>query len=73
MIKAIQYSITMIQDEARQLVETGTISRYQPIYALCQFIPAREWVRVESELERCDFLLRDQIGDLVGCESWQND
>jgi hypothetical protein len=73
MIQTVQYSMSMLQDEARQLVEKGAISRHQPIYTLCQFIPPREWVWVESELESCDFLLRDCIGDLVGCETWEND
>jgi hypothetical protein len=63
----------MIQDEARQLIDQGTIDRHQPIYTLCQYIPAREWVCVECELERCDYLLRDQIGDLIACENWDND
>ena len=67
------YSINMIQDEVRHLVEKGTISRQQPIYILCQYIPAREWVCVESELEKCDYLLRDRIGDLIGSETWDND
>ena len=67
------YSLNVIQDEARRLVERGMIGRQQPIYTLCQFIPAREWVCVESELEKCDFLLRDRIGDLIGREEWDND
>ncbi len=70
---SLRYSIDVLQDEARQLVEKGTISRQQPIYVLCQYIPAREWVCIESELERCDFLLRDRIGDLIGAEEWDND
>ena len=69
----VRYSINMIQDEARQLVEQGVVSRHQPIYVLCQFIPPREWMCVECELERCDYLLRDQIGDLISCETWDND
>jgi hypothetical protein len=67
------YSIKMIQDEARHLVEVGTVSRHQPIYTLCQYIPAREWVCVECELEKCDYLLRDQIGDLIPSQDWDND
>jgi hypothetical protein len=67
------YSLNMIKDEVRQLVETGTVSRQQPIYVLCQYIPAREWVCVECELERSDFLLRDQIGDLMSSECWDSD
>jgi len=67
------YSLNMIKDEVRQLVETGTVSRQQPIYVLCQYIPAHEWVCVECELERSDFLLRDQIGDLMSSECWDSD
>jgi hypothetical protein len=72
-IPSIRYSIDVIQDEARQLVERGIVSRQQPIYVLCQYIPAREWVCIEGELERCNFLLRDRIGDLMGSEEWDND
>jgi uncharacterized protein YqgQ len=70
---SIKYSIEVIQYEARHLVEKGILSRHQPIYVLCQYIPAREWVCVECELERCNFLLRDRIGDLMGAEEWDND
>lgn len=73
MIQSIQYSINFIRDEARQLVQKGVVSRNQPIYALCKFIPAREWAFVECELEKCNFLLRDRIGDLMGREDWEND
>jgi hypothetical protein len=67
------YSLDVIQDEARRLVHKGVVSRQQPIYTLCQYIPAREWVCIECELEKCDFLLRDRIGDLIGREEWEND
>lgn len=70
---SIRYSIDVIQDEARNLVEKGIISRQQPIYVLCQYIPAREWVCIECELERCNFLLRDRIADLMSSEEWDND
>ncbi len=73
MLQSIQYSLTVIQDEARQLVQEGQVSRHQPIYILCQYIPAREWACIECELERCNFLLRDRIGDLMGYEDWEND
>ncbi|MCW6035540.1 DUF4327 family protein [Spirulina subsalsa FACHB-351] len=69
----IRYSIDLLQEEARQLVDQGYVSRQQPIYVLCQYIPAREWVGVEYELEQCDYLLRDRIGDLIGAEKWEND
>jgi uncharacterized protein YqgQ len=68
-----RYSIDMIRDETRQLVDKGLISRQQPLYVLCQYIPAREWVCVECELEKCEFLLRDRVGDLIGNEEWEND
>ena len=73
MLQSLQFSIDAINDEARQLVEKGVVSRQQPIYVLCNYIPAREWAFVECELERCDFLLRDRIGDLMGQEEWEND
>jgi hypothetical protein len=73
MIQSIQYSMGLIKDEARQLVQTGTVNRNQPIYVLCQYIPAREWACVEGVLEKNDFLLRDRIGDLLGREDWEND
>lgn len=72
-LPSIQYSLDVIQDEARQLVQRGVISRQQPIYTLCQYIPHREWGCIECELEKCDFLLRDRIGDLIGSEEWDND
>lgn len=72
-ISTVQYSIDVLQDEARHLVEKGVVSRQQPIYVLCQYIPARDWVCVECELERCNFLLRDRIADLMGSEVWDND
>ena len=69
----LHYSIDTIKDEARQMVEQGIITRNQPIYVLCEFLPAREWLNIECELERCDYLLRDRIGDLIGAEKWNND
>ncbi len=73
MLQSVQFSINVLQDEARQLVQKGVVSRNQPIYALCRYIPAREWACVECELEQFDFLLRDRIGDLLGQEEWDND
>ncbi|MGF1479574.1 MAG: DUF4327 family protein [Cyanophyceae cyanobacterium] len=70
---SVCYSLESLKDEVRQLLEQGTVSRHQPLYVLCQYIPPREWVEVEYELERGDYLLRDQIGDLVTAEDWKND
>lgn len=68
-----QYSIAMLRDEARQLVERGMVSQQQPIFTLCNHISAREWPYVELELERNDFLLRDRLIDLIGQEQWSED
>lgn len=68
-----RYSIETLRDEARHLLETGILNRQQSIHALCKYIPAREWGNLECELERCDYLLRDPIGDLVICDKWEND
>ena len=73
MLQSVRYSINAIQDEARELVNRGLISRKQPSYVLCKYIPAREWACIESELEKSDFLLRDRISDLLGQEEWEND
>ena len=68
-----QYSLNVLQDEAREFVQRGVLSRQQPIYVLCKYIPAREWNYVECELEENGYLLRDRIGDLLGRETWDND
>ncbi len=73
MVQSLQYSLELVQEEARCLVEKGVISRQQPIYTLCQFVPVREWPMIEAELERCDFMLRDRIADLLPGECWDND
>ncbi len=68
-----RYSIAVIRDEVRQLVQQGMIRRNQSIHALCQYIPEQEWKSVELELEANDFLLRDRIADLIPNERWDND
>lgn len=73
MLQSLHYTLDIIRDEARQLVQKGAIDRQQPIYTLCRYIPAREWTLVEEELESEGFLLRDRISDLMGREDWDND
>ncbi|MBE9008516.1 DUF4327 family protein [Fortiea sp. LEGE XX443] len=70
---AVKYDIELIKEEARQLVRKGLISRQRPIYALCKYIPEREWTAFELELEKNEFLLRDRIIDLLGSENWEED
>lgn len=69
----VRYSIQDIRDEALQLVQKGLLHCQQPIYTLCQYIPAREWPAVECELERHDYLLRDRLIDLFAKEVWFTD
>jgi hypothetical protein len=73
MMQTITYTIELIKEEARALVRKGVLGRQQPIYTICQFIPAREWDWVELELERNGFLLRDHIIDLLQPERWDED
>jgi uncharacterized protein YqgQ len=70
---AVKYDIEIIKEEARQLVKKGLISRQMPIYALCKYIPERDWGFFEIELENNEFLLRDRIIDLLGSEHWEED
>lgn len=67
------YCVAVIREEALQLVQKGMISRQQRIYSLWKYISVREWILVERELEKSNFLLRDRIGDLIGWERWEND
>jgi len=69
----LTYSIDLIKDEARHLVENGTLNCHQPISSICRFFPARERVQIEKELELNQFLLRDQLIDLVNDPYWDND
>jgi hypothetical protein len=68
-----QFSIEMLREEVLYLLACGAIHRQQPLYILCQYIPAREWGAIEDELEKQGYLLRDPISDLIGAEVWQND
>ncbi len=68
-----RYTLDFIRDEIRALVENGILSRRQPLYCLAQYIPAREWLGVERQLEEKDYLLRDRISDFLGSEDWSDD
>lgn len=73
MYTTVKYDIEVLKEEARQLVRKGLLDRHEPIYALCKYIPGREWVCIELELEQNDYLLRDKILDLLGNEEWSED
>ena len=70
---ALHLSIDSIKEEARELVCRGIVNRNQPLYVLCEFLPAREWLGIERELEQSGYLLRDRIIDLIGAEKWDCD
>ncbi|MFZ4676359.1 MAG: DUF4327 family protein [Nodosilinea sp.] len=70
---ARHYTIDEIRDEAKHLVECGTLDRCQPICALCGYVASREWPFIEAELEEYDYFVRDRIGDLIAAETWSND
>ncbi|MDZ7964073.1 MAG: DUF4327 family protein [Nostoc sp. DedSLP03] len=69
----VKYDIQVIKGEALQLVKKRLINRQQPIYTLCKYIPVRDWINFELELEKNEFLLRDRIIDLLNHESWEDD
>lgn len=67
------YTLDTLRDEARALVDQGVVNRQQPIYALCRYIPGREWECFEIALEENEFLQRDHIIDLFSHERWEED
>lgn len=69
----VRYDIGMIREEASQLVKKGLIDRQQPIYSLCKYVPNRDWISFEKELEKHEYLLRDRIIDLLSDETWEED
>ncbi|MHC5672843.1 DUF4327 family protein [Nostoc sp.] len=69
----VKYDIQVIKEEALQLVKKRLVNRQQPISSLCKYIPDRDWVNFEQELEKNEFLLRDRIIDLLNQESWEDD
>jgi hypothetical protein len=70
---AVKYDIEVIKDEARLLISKGLLNRQQPIYALCKYIPERDWPVFELELEKNEFLLRDRVIDLLSQDNWGDD
>ncbi|MEA5582626.1 DUF4327 family protein [Nodularia harveyana UHCC-0300] len=69
----VKYDIGVIREEASQLVKKGLLDRQQPIYSLCRYVPNRDWLLFEMELEKNEFLLRDRIIDLLSSETWEED
>ena len=67
------YTLDMLRDEARALVDQRIINRQQPIYALCRFVSKDRWKCVEMALEADEFLMRDRIIDLLAQETWIED
>jgi len=68
-----RYDLGTIREEVYNLLEIGKISIDQPLRILCNYLPSEYWNKIECELERHDYLLRDRIIDLVGGFKWEND
>ena len=71
--KTKRYSISVIKEEACNLLENGLISLDQPLRILYDYLPAKQWNKIECELERHDYLLRDRVIDLIGKLEWESD
>jgi hypothetical protein len=67
------YNFDVIVDEVRALLDQGNVTSRQPLYVLANYIPSREWIAVEMELEDQGYLLRDRIGDILSKQQWDND
>ena len=68
-----QYSITLIQDEVRALLDRGTLTHQNRLLSLSEYYSDREWQHIERVLTCNDYILRDRICDLVSQETWDND
>jgi hypothetical protein len=73
MLKLREYTLQDIQDEVRALVTRGAVSDQNHLYDLIKFFGYGEWHGIERLLESHDYLLRDNVIDLVGRECWMND
>ena len=62
---SIRYSIDVIRESARELVEKGVVTSQQSISTLCQYIPMLHWQEVETELKLNDLSFSDRIIDLL--------
>ncbi|NJM98969.1 MAG: DUF4327 family protein [Phormidesmis sp. RL_2_1] len=67
------YTLDMLRNEARELIDEGCVNCQQPIYTLCRYIPEREWECIKLNLEDNEFLMRDRIIDLLSHERWDED
>ncbi len=67
------YNFDLIVEEVKALLEKGVINRFQPLYVLANYIPSREWLTVELELEEKGYLLRHQIKEILTQQTWDND
>ena len=67
------YNFDLIVEEVKALLEKGVINRFQPLYVLANYIPSKEWLTVELELEEKGYLLRHQIKEILTQQAWDND
>ncbi|OAB60466.1 hypothetical protein AY599_19345 [Leptolyngbya valderiana BDU 20041] len=67
------YTIDAIREDVRYLVSKGIVQRHEQIYELLRYVPSRDRIAFERELESHEYLLRDRIADLIPQERYQND
>ncbi|MGC1216751.1 MAG: DUF4327 family protein [Phormidesmis sp.] len=67
------YTLDMLRDTARALVDKHVVDRQQLIHVLCRFVSKSGWKCIEFELEEDEFLMRDRIIDLLAKETWEED
>ncbi|MEN9204012.1 MAG: DUF4327 family protein [Thermostichus sp. DG_1_6_bins_120] len=73
-LQAPRYAVEAIQEEARRLIQQGSLRRSEAISCLQPFFPEREWQSIAEELELQDYRPSDPICDLIGgCEEWRED
>jgi hypothetical protein len=69
----MRYSLDVLREEARQLVQQGYVKPHQPIYLLSRHLPPQIWTALESVLEEHNYLLGDRIDHLIGPKRWESD
>ena len=67
------YRLSMLRDEAQELVYRRLLTRQHPIAAIRQHLPEREWQQIEQLLEQHELLPREPIMTLFSQEEWSED
>jgi hypothetical protein len=73
MLKLQEYTLQDVQGEVQALIMRGAVGYQNHLYDLVEFFGYGEWRQIQRLLESNEYLLRDNIIDLVGRECWAND